>query len=60
MRTFSCFVKDERFATPILSFIFAESEERARQLARRELIETAKALSAEICENGRLVAKEWA
>jgi hypothetical protein len=37
--------------------ILAESEHRARELARRELVDTRQALSIELCEGGRVL---WA
>lgn len=53
MRTFSCFIADSRSPAPVLSFILAEDEDRARLLARRELLNTKQALSVEVCESGK-------
>lgn len=58
MRVFSCFIRDERSAVPTLSFVFARDLSRARELARRQMAETPGAVSAEICENGAVIAVE--
>jgi hypothetical protein len=55
MRTFSCFVTDEGSSTPALSFIFADTEQRARELARRELMDVRRPVSVELCEGGKLL-----
>ncbi len=55
MRTFSCFVHDDGVPTPVLSFIFAASEERARELARRELLDSRRPAFVEICEGAKLL-----
>ena len=55
MRTFSCFTNEEGGATPTLSFILAESEQRARELARRELMDARRPVSIEICEGGKVL-----
>lgn len=56
MRTFACFVSDLRGGVPTLSFIFAASNNRARELARRELLDTPDSVAVEIVENGRTLA----
>jgi hypothetical protein len=56
MRTFSCFVSDLRDGVPTLSFILAASENRARELARRELLDIRDSVAVEIVENGRTIA----
>lgn len=53
MRTFSCFVTVAGSSTPTLSFVFAETEQRARELARRELMDAQRPLALEICEGGK-------
>lgn len=56
MRTFSCFIRDSRHETPSLAFVFAADDERARELARRELLDTPDGVEVEIIENGRTFA----
>jgi hypothetical protein len=58
VRTFSCFVTDERSSTPTLSFILAATEQRARELARRELLDALRPVSVEIREGGKLLWTE--
>jgi hypothetical protein len=58
MRTFSCITEDERNSAPTLSFILAEDEQRARELARRELSDADQPVSIEIRENGKLLWKD--
>jgi hypothetical protein len=58
MRTFSCFVSDSLSAVPTLSFILAKDEDRARVLARRELLDNKHALSVEVCEGGKALWTE--
>ena len=58
MRVFSCFVRNEGSVVPTLSFVFARDLSRARELARRQMAETPGAVSAEICENGAVIAIE--
>lgn len=53
MRTFSCFVTVAGSSTPTLSFVFADTEQRARELAHRELIDATRPISLEICEGGK-------
>jgi hypothetical protein len=58
MRTFSCFITDEGSSTPTLSFILADTEQRARELARRELMDVRRPVSVELCEGGNLLWTE--
>jgi hypothetical protein len=60
MRTFSCFIFDRRRSIPTLSFVLASDEMRARELARRELMDEAVPLWVEIHEDGRLLGYEYA
>ena len=53
MRTFSCFARDAQSDAPALTLILAQSLERARVLARRELMEIRSGVAIEIVENGR-------
>lgn len=60
MRHFTCFVYDEVRSVPSLSIIIAADLERARELARRELLSTREGVSVEICEDGKLISAEAA
>jgi len=53
MRTFSCFIKDDRYTVPSLAFVLVQDEARARELARRQLLESGHHLEVEVVENGR-------
>jgi len=55
VRTFSCFITGEASPTPTLSLILADSEERARELARRELLDAHRPIAVELCEGGRRI-----
>ena len=55
VRTFACFTTEKGSSTPTLSFILAESEQRARELARRELMDALHPVSIEICEGGKVL-----
>lgn len=55
MRTFSCFVFSEDSSVPILSFIVAADEQRARQLALREARDEPRPCAVELCEGGKLL-----
>jgi len=59
MRTFSCFTFDGKQSIPGLTFIVTSSLERARELARRELLRE-RAVAVEICEGQRLLWTETA
>lgn len=54
MMTFSCFTFDGLETVPNLSFIVAASLERARELARRELLRE-RAVAVEICDGQQLL-----
>lgn len=56
MRTFSCFTRDSRHVTPTLAFVFAADDARARELARRELLDTPDSVQVQLVENGRTIA----
>ena len=58
MRMFSCFVRERDVETPTLCFILAKSEDRARALARRELLDGRHRASVEICEAGKVLWRE--
>lgn len=60
MRTFSCFTTEEGSSTPTLSIILAETEQRARELAHRELMDALRPISVEICEGAKVLWSERA
>ena len=55
MRTFSCFITDDRYSVPTLAFLIADDERRARQLARQRLMDSPHHLRIELLEDGRPV-----
>jgi len=55
MRTFSCFAFDNGQAVVGPMLIIAESLQRARELARRELLKSQAAVSIEISEGADLL-----
>jgi hypothetical protein len=59
MRTFSCFTFDKIRSVPTLTFILTSSLERARVIARRELIEEG-GVRVEICEGQQVLWTEEA
>lgn len=60
MRTFSCFTFDDGQAVSGLTLIITDSLQRARELARRELLKSRDAVSIEICEGSSLLWTETA
>jgi hypothetical protein len=58
MRTFSCFTTHPGSTVPMLSFIMADTEARARILIRRELLDEKEASSVDVCEGGKLLWTE--
>jgi hypothetical protein len=59
MRTFSCFTFEKDQTVPVLTFLFTSSLERAREIARRELLRD-KGVAVEICDGDRLLWTEVA
>jgi hypothetical protein len=59
MRTFSCYTFESHQSVPGLTFIVTSSLERARELARRELLRE-RAVAVEICEGQQLLWTELA
>lgn len=57
MRTFSCFTFERNESVPALTFIVTSSLQRARDLARRELVR-GDSIAFEICEGERLLYSE--
>jgi hypothetical protein len=58
VRTFCCSTTRDGCSTPTLSFILADTEQRARDLVRRELMLAPSGGSVEISEGGRVLAVE--
>ncbi|MCR5880682.1 SulP family inorganic anion transporter [Phenylobacterium sp. J367] len=58
MRTFSFLIEDRRYATPMTQFVIAADEQRARELALRELKSSGEHLAIEVQENGRTLFRE--
>jgi hypothetical protein len=52
MRTFTVFIEDSRYSVPTLKVVVAADEERARELAMRELDASRNHLSVEVQESG--------
>ena len=55
VRTFSCFVTDDRYTTPILTFLIVADEALARELALRRLLESPHHRQIELLEGGERV-----
>ncbi|MDB5445872.1 MAG: hypothetical protein JWQ97_1189 [Phenylobacterium sp.] len=55
MRTFTCLFEDSRYGVPTLSFYLTIDEQRARDLALRDLAVNAHYRAAEVSEGGRHV-----
>ena len=55
MRTFSCFITDDRYAVPTLTFLLVADEAFARELALRRLLESPHHRKIEVLENGEPV-----
>ena len=55
MRTFSCFVTDDRYSVPTLTFLLVADAALARELALRRLLESPHHRKVEVLENGEPV-----
>lgn len=55
MRTFSCFLTDDRYSIPTLSFLLVGDARLARELALRRLLESPHHRSIEVLEGGERV-----
>jgi hypothetical protein len=53
MRTFSCFITDDRYSVPTLSFLVASDAQQAREAAERRLLESPHYRGVEVVEDGR-------
>lgn len=58
MRTYSYFIHDDRYSVPTLQFAVVPDEDRARELARLQLMSSPHYLSIEVHENGRAVFRQ--
>lgn len=58
MRTFSYFIQDDRYSVPTLQFAVVPDEQRALELARRQLMSSQHYWSIEVHENGRAVFRQ--
>lgn len=56
MRTFTCVISDAGRGTRAETLVLAQSDERACELARRELLRTPDGVCAEVVEDGRVIA----
>jgi hypothetical protein len=55
MRSFECLMTDDRYGVPQLTWLVVSDEARARELARRDLLQDRHHQAVELRENGRLV-----
>jgi hypothetical protein len=55
MRTFSCFVTDDRYSVPTLTFLMVADAALAREFALRRLLESPHHRKVEVLENGEPV-----
>jgi hypothetical protein len=55
LRTFSCFITDDRYSVPTLTFLLVADEKLAREMALRRLLESPHHRNVELLENGERV-----
>lgn len=55
MRSFECLITDDRYSVPQLTWMVVSDVDRARELARRDLMQDQHHQAIELRENGRLV-----
>ena len=55
MRTFSCFITDDRYSVPTLTFLLVADEQLAREMALRRLLESPHHRTVELRENGERI-----
>ena len=58
LRIFSCFITDEGSSTPTLSLVLTENEDRARELAQRELADARHPVAVDVYEGDKLLWTE--
>jgi hypothetical protein len=55
LRTFSCFINDDRYSVPTLAFLLVADEKLAREMALRRLLESPHHREVELLENGERI-----
>jgi hypothetical protein len=55
VRTFSCFLTDDRYSVPTLTFLLVADENLAREMALRRLLESPHHRTVELLENGHCI-----
>jgi hypothetical protein len=55
LRTFSCFITDDRYSIPTLAFLVTADEGLARELALRRLLESPHHRQIELLEDGQRI-----
>jgi hypothetical protein len=55
MRTFSCFITDDRYSVPTLSFLVASDARQAQEAAERRLLESPHYRGVEVIEDGQSI-----
>lgn len=60
MRTFSFFIHDRRYSVPTLRLVLTSDEERARELAQRELMASEHHYCVDVDEDGRPLFRAYA
>jgi hypothetical protein len=55
LRTFSCFITDDRYSVPTLTFLLVADEKLAREMALRRLLESPHHRNVELLEDGQRV-----
>jgi hypothetical protein len=55
LRTFSCFITDDRYSVPTLTFMLVADEKLAREMALRRLLESPHHRNVELLENGQCI-----
>ena len=55
VRTFSCFITDDRYSVPTLTFLMVADERLAREMAIRRLLESPHHRQIELIEGGERV-----
>jgi hypothetical protein len=55
MHTYACFITDDRYTVPTLSFLIADNPKAAKTLARDRLMESPHHRRIEVVENGRRI-----
>jgi len=56
LRTFTIFIRDERYSVPTVWFVTVATEERAVEIAKAQLVESRHHLAVELCEDDKPLA----